>query len=500
MIDLKDADNVVCTKALARRSGFFHAFGNGHRENVVLDEDPIGLLRPPIEITREELQVYLPIVEKVMRQFDLHHDKAGWAAARFNRKIGEWCWKVIAKQPPDGNPEPVVVPPEVLRAKSDLGLSKDALKGGRKKLDAAFHKMMRKDPEKTVRNICRDLFDLAERAAGKTGHFTAKSVLFHLRINVPRARRVIVLDATDNPELLRPLFKPRPIRVLCDERVQPAGRVIQFMDFNGPRSYLNKTPAKMVRIIDAIGKMHPTGRIVLISHKSCVEALRDASEHNDRITIAHFGALRGRNDLESSKNNPIACHIVAGSPKTTERDRQQLALAVYGKDALPFPDLVTVRRAVVGRVLQEAAEGDEERIWEIRLKGYTDQKMTAVYNHTVTAELTHASDRARVLIHRDAIVYLVTNEPCPKFWFAEMCYASEYLDLSPGPRADFRAACDRYAAEAKKHLDAGKTIGNVDVCRAMGREPKWGSRYWREFLKVNADALEGDRKVKWKDL
>jgi hypothetical protein len=26
-----------------------------------------------------------------------------------------------------------------------------------------------------------------------------------------------------------------------------------------------------------------------------------------------------------------------------------------------------------------------------------------------------------------------TNEPCPRLWFAEMCFASESLDL-PGPK------------------------------------------------------------------
>src|SRR5690349_16484832 len=118
------------------------------------------------------------------------------------------------------------------------------------------------------------------------------------------------------------------------------------MDFNGPRSYLNQTPRKLIRIIDAIGDLHPKGRIVLISHKSCVEKLKSASRHAERIVTAHFGALRGRNDLEPGPDNSIACHIVAGSPKATEASRQQLALTVFGPNILPFADLVTVRRSV----------------------------------------------------------------------------------------------------------------------------------------------------------
>jgi hypothetical protein len=290
------------------------------------------------------------------------------------------------------------------------------------------------------------------------------------------------------------------VDVLCDERVRPAGRIVQLMDFNGPRSYLNKVPPKVVKIIDAIGDLHPNGKIVLISHKSCVEALAKASKHVSRIKVAHFGALRGRNDLEPSPGNLIACHIVVGSPKTTEEDRRQLALAVYGKSILPFAELETVRRGVLGCVPQElTTEENQYKVWEVRYKGYADARMQAVYDHTVTAELTQAADRARVLLHKDAMVYLVTNEPCPKLWFAEMCHADEYLDLSGGPgRADFQRNYAAYRAAAKKLLDEGKAIGNADVCRALGHRNCRGWRYWKRFLDEFRDALEGERKVRWK--
>ena len=148
---------------------------------------------------------------------------------------------------------------------------------------------------------------------------------------------------------------------------------------------------------------------------------------------------------------------------------------------------------------REWSEGDNHRnVWEARLKGYQDERMAAVYAHTVTAELTHAADRARVLIHRDARVYLVTNEPCPRLWFAELCYAGDFLDLSNRGRADFEEASQMYATTAKALLDAGKTIGNTDVCQELGRKPTWGHRYWRRFFDDMKDALEGIRKVRWK--
>jgi hypothetical protein len=274
------------------------------------------------------------------------------------------------------------------------------------------------------------------------------------------------------------------------------------MDFNGPRSYLNKIPQKLVRIIDAIGDQHTDGNMVLISHKSCVSDLAKASRHGERIITAHFGGLRGRNDLESTPHAPIACHIVAGSPKTTEEDRRQLALAVFGPAILPFPALVQVRRSVVGLVPPELVERDGdalvERIWEVRMRWYHEPRMQAVYDHAVTSELTQAADRARVLIHPEARVYLVTNEPCPRLWFAELTFSFDYLDLSPGSRSDFEGNFAAYETAARALLDADRRIGNADVCRSMSKKPGWGKRYWQRLIEQYCDAMEGERKMRWR--
>ena len=125
--------------------------------------------------------------------------------------------------------------------------------------------------------------------------------------------------------------------------------------------------------------------------------------------------------------------------------------------------------------------------------------MQAVYEHTVTAELTQAADRARVLIHANARVYLVTNEPCPKLWFSEMCYAGDYLDLAPSNNARSQKAYATYSAKAKELLDAGNRISNIDVCKAIQKPPGWGCRYWRRFFQEWQECLEGVRKVRWKD-
>jgi hypothetical protein len=497
---LEGADNIVVTKALARQEGFFSQYGNRRRGTVIIDEDPVEWLRPAVRVTRKELDQYLPTITAVAHDFREMGAEPPLAVANHYLHAARWLWDRINDQEPDGQPHAAPIPDHVVLVASHLPAR--ALRRGRQCLHQAFWRLMREDPAGTVRNVTWDLGAM-ERAVANTVFVTSTAALFHVAVNIPTGKRVFVLDATANAELLRPILAPREVQVVCDERVQPAGRVIQFMDFNGPRQYLNKHPAKLIRMIDAIGDLHPHGAVVLISHASCVMGLRQASRHARRIRTAHFGALRGRNDLEPSPRNQVACHIVAGSPKTNEESRRELALSVYGSAVLPFADLIDVRRAVVGRVPQELVEGDapREQVWEVRLKGYTDPWMQAVYDHTVTAELTHAADRARVLLHRDAVVYLLTNEPCPRLWFAEMCYASDLLDLSDdGGRADFRQNYAGYEAKAKELLDAGNSIGNADVCRALGRpRPGWGKRYWTRFLERFGDSLEGERKVRWKD-
>jgi hypothetical protein len=500
MDELKEADTIVVTKALALRDGFFSRMGNPNRETVVLDEDPIGLLRPLVRISRDDLRAYLDLIGRIEHYFEKEGNQAAKAEAAHSRRIADWCWHQISQQPPNGDPSAVPVPDGLKRSRPVLSQSKRSRRSGRRDLNQVFFQLMRKDPVTTVRNVARDLRELLSRSAGQVLYATSTEVFFHVKVKIPRTKRVFVLDATASPELLQPVFAPRPVRVVCDERVEPAGRVIQLMDFNGPRSYLNKLPNKLTKIIDAIGDLHHRGAIVLISHKSCVEKLKESSRHRERIVVAHFGAVRGRNDLEPGPDRPVACHIVVGSPKTTEADRRQLALAVYGKAIMPFPQLQTIRRAVVGTLPYELVQQEgQECIWEVRLKGYADPRMQAVYQNTVTAELTHAADRARVLIHKTATVYLVTNESCPKLWFSEKCLANDLLNLSGNRRSDFETAYKKYESEARELLDGGRLIGNADVCRGLNRKPGWGKRYWHQFMETNGDAVVGEKKVRWKD-
>jgi hypothetical protein len=494
---LAKSKHIVVTKSFARRPGFFSQCGNGERRTVVVDEDPIGLLRPPVEITRDELEKYIQVVENLIADFTKQGIRFAKVEAEYSCRIARWCWEQLTRQQPNSAPEPIEIPADLLARQARPGVTKRMRRAGRNAMRHAFYAMMLHDPDKTIRNVYRDLCELVSRATGNVAYISSKSVLFHLNVSIPKRKRLILLDATADPEVLRPLFHPRPIEVVCDQKVQPQGRIIQLMDNNGPRSYLNKLPKKLVRIIDAIGNRHTDGKIVLISHKSNVKQLAEVSVHSDRIITAHYGDLRGRNDLEHSPDNPIACHIVCGSPKHAESHRRQLALAIYGREILPFPELKKVRVGIKRWLPAELSDGQAiDQIWEVKCMGYDDERMQRIYNYTVAAEVMHAADRARVLIH-PTTVYLITNEPTPGLWFVESCFAGDFLALNSAPRTDFECNYLAYEQKAKELLNAGETISNADVCRALGREPGSGKRYWKRFLALHRCQLRGKRKVKW---
>jgi hypothetical protein len=151
---LKDAPTIAVTKALARRKGFFSSMGNAKRHTIVLDEDPIGLHRQTITISRTELAVYLRILEVIIVRFVAENNHAALAQARNSHAIGKFCWEQMGKQPADGQPKAVDVPADLRLMKAVLKQTKKNRKQGRKALMAVFHKMMRKDPVGTVRNVC----------------------------------------------------------------------------------------------------------------------------------------------------------------------------------------------------------------------------------------------------------------------------------------------------------------------------------------------------------
>jgi hypothetical protein len=354
--NLDHAPIIVTTKALARSPNFFQAYKNTRRRNVVIDEDPIALLRPSVTLQRQDLEEYLAVLPEVIDQLGRrdNEDACGIEEAEHWQRVAHWCHEQTSQRPAIGDPAPVEVPDWVRRPTARSEEEKRMRKAGLRAFMSEFYKRMRRSPKSTVRNLRRDFVALG-RAAGGMAFVTSKDVLFHVKVTIPRNKEITVLDATANPNLLRPLFHPREIKVLFgDAKVEPAGRIIQVMDAVNPMCSTTAPSRKMIRLIDAIGDRHPDGGLVVISHKAAIKGLMEASKHTERIIPAHFGAVRGRNDLETTHEHPIGAHIIVGSPKTSETDRQQLALAVYGTRILPFPPLETVGSA---RRYRHGAEG-----------------------------------------------------------------------------------------------------------------------------------------------
>jgi hypothetical protein len=518
--ELEFAENIVVTKALARADGFFSQYGNPRRQFVVIDEDPIALLRPVVERTKKTLEDFQDLLARIMRRMSEQFDLEGKKEAMNRWQQANWCIERIREQesaflrlqaagggPLDEegvDPVPVPVSDFPRRGRAADEEEKEERKRGRKSLDKYLRQQMQYDPDGTVANLHRD-FTALPRAAHGLVYFTNKRMFFHAQVNIPESgvggRRIFVLDATAKPEILRLLFAPRDVQVCFDQRkVRPAGRIIQLVDANYPRSSFDpkKLEPKVIRSINDIGDRHPEGRIVLISFKKIVKEkeLAEASNHSDRIICAHFGDLRGRNDLEAKEENQIACHIVVGSPKTNELARQQLALAVYGPDILPFPRLVDVRRFFWAREPHEIAGGGHRRPVEAWCKGYDDPRMQGIYELTTTAELKQAADRARVLSHAHAVTYLLTNEPVD-IWHVEGAYVGELFPQGDTRRSDYQdnyATYEAVALELLRRLNTGDVFSNAAVCRALGWGEEKGKRYYPEFRAKHVALLTMGRK------
>src|SRR5262249_9042571 len=161
----------------------------------IIDEDPIGMLRPMVAITRDDLNKYLDIMKAIVAYFHKQADVSSEVVAKHYHKIASWLWETINQQEPGAEFQAVDIPPELVRISSSL--PKKALTQGKKALDGVFRTLMRRDPHETVRNVTRDLTDL-KRAAGKVVFATSDRVIFHVQVRIPHGKRVFILDATAN--------------------------------------------------------------------------------------------------------------------------------------------------------------------------------------------------------------------------------------------------------------------------------------------------------------
>src|SRR5262249_47493483 len=150
---------ICTTKAYARHPEFFSSASNGNsqRAHIILDEDPIGLLRPPICITRDDLLGYMRLLEDLIKHFEEHGNAGSLAEAQRSRRLAQWAWEQIGARPAESPPAAVRVPPELRPTKTALRQTKEQRQEARQELAHALHRQMRKDPAGMVRNVYRDL-------------------------------------------------------------------------------------------------------------------------------------------------------------------------------------------------------------------------------------------------------------------------------------------------------------------------------------------------------
>jgi hypothetical protein len=107
---LEDADTIVVTKALARRRGFFSSSSNPKRDTVIIDEDPIGLLRPAITMTKGDLEKYLAAVADMAERFRKVNDYPAALVVGHYGKVARWVLDQVTSSELDAQPRPVPIP------------------------------------------------------------------------------------------------------------------------------------------------------------------------------------------------------------------------------------------------------------------------------------------------------------------------------------------------------------------------------------------------------
>lgn len=143
------------------------------------------------------------------------------------------------------------------------------------------------------------------------------------------------------------------------------------------------------------------GPALLVSYKKAEEPFSQLLAGKP-VAVAHFGAVRGRNDWKD-----CAAVIVVGREQPRPHAVEALARALYAKDPEPF--------VVLGDYVDQMRPlrlADGKAHYEV-VKVHPDPRCQRVLEQLREREIEQAVDRAR-LIHNPApkSVFLLTNIPC----------------------------------------------------------------------------------------
>ncbi|KPJ77406.1 MAG: hypothetical protein AMS14_00600 [Planctomycetes bacterium DG_20] len=482
----RSADVLIMTSWHLRRRDLWALKATADRDLVVLDEDALGALTAPTELTVAGLQGFVENLGAVREPLDPRPE--GEAGS----EVFAWLTRRLRK-PVEGD-EAVLAVTDILRRAaldilracatsghgrwlpSERALVQDtsAYDRGLLENDELFDGLLRSAyaaarTKKALPNLFAALRGLL--LAPRPVHLSAGACRWTHRANVPPDRHVLLLDASAEPEVVRAVLR-RPVEAIDTPPVAQAATVFQVMDRVGTRNAARRDMADeeswLRRLAVEVARRHRVERLLCITFKEDERKLQDLLDrvHGD-ATVVHYGALRGFN---AYGDYPAA--LILGRPMPNEAHLQLLAVSAFGLGALS-DDLKAPR--LEWRMLSRTIGPD---LWTIRHQQYADLLWAAVWRHVVTGELMQAVGRLRPLTNA-ATIYVATNEPLPDALDVTAVYAGELFPAMAlsGRRSDFAENVRRYAETMGALRAEGLKATNRGVCRHLGLKEPNGLRY-----------------------
>jgi hypothetical protein len=237
-------------------------------------------------------------------------------------------------------------------------------------------------------------------------------------------RRLLVLDGTAKPEILRQ-FVPS-LETAPEIRVERNARVTQVTDRTFWKGSLlasavepegKRVPTDRLREVgDFIARTARAAKTLVVTNKPVRCALTGEDEHGRlpisasycRADIAHFGNVRGSNEFEGHDTV-----IILGRDEPSVRDAEQRAMAIWYDAKEPMrcigPDLkgrVNYRQRTRAYLMRDGSRK------YAKVSVHPDQRVQAVVEQGREAEMLQAIDRLR-LIHtkKRKTVFILCNIP-----------------------------------------------------------------------------------------
>jgi hypothetical protein len=393
------------------KSRFEHSFNPADAAIVVCDEDPTASL---IERSRVKRGTIEAITEERLGE----HILAGLSTS--GGLLDYLC-------------ERGITPEQVRLAASKI--RKREIKQGRivspSSPDAALHKAV--TSAQSLIRVSRILERLAdELASTRTGPAYSlladgEGLIAQGRRPWPfHQRRLLVLDGTANPEILKE-FVPS-LATVPEIRVQRNARVIQVSNATFYRGSLIKRistaegrrkpepTARLLEVGEFIARTASGAKTLVVTNKPVRCALTGEDEHAALqisakyrgADIAHFGNIRGSNEF---KEHEIV--IILGRDEPTVVAAEQRAMAIWYDTKEPIRQLSPDFRGHLNYWAQTRhylmRDGSTKRV---NVAVHPDPRVQAVVEQAREAEMVQAIDRLR-LIHNEKrkTVYILCSIP-----------------------------------------------------------------------------------------